>query len=127
MKYQACNINIFYLTVVDCGALSNPANGSVLYTGGTTYGQTATYSCNTGYNLVGDGIRACQSTGVWSGSAPTCQGMLLLVSHIIHIHNGGKQSVCACLLPSWNVLSVSLPYHTYVAVSKQQGMNYFEF
>ena len=90
MKYQVCNINIFYLTVVDCGALSNPANGRVNNTAGTTYGQTATYSCNTGYNLVGDGTHTCQATGLWTGSAPTCQGMFLLVSHIIHMHNGGK-------------------------------------
>ena len=70
---------------MDCGALSNPVNGSVHYTNGqvsntagTTFGQTATYSCNTGYNLIGDNTRTCQATGVWSGSAPTCQGVLLL-------------------------------------------------
>ena len=65
------------LIVVDCGSLTDPANGSVTHTAGTTFGQTATYSCNTGYNLVGDSTRTCQATGVWSGSAPTCEGMLL--------------------------------------------------
>ena len=75
MKYQVCNINILYLTVVDCGALSDPANGRVNNTAGTTYGQTATYSCNTGYDLVGDATHTCQSTGLWTGSAPTCQGI----------------------------------------------------
>ena len=62
---------------MNCGTLPNPANGQVNTTG-TTFGQTATYSCNTGYNLVGDSTRTCQATGVWSGSAPTCQGMLLM-------------------------------------------------
>ena len=62
---------------MDCGSLTDPANGQVNQTAGTTLGQTATYSCNTGYNLVGDSIRTCQATGNWSGSAPTCQGMLL--------------------------------------------------
>ena len=65
-----------FLTAVNCGTLSNPANGQVSHTGGTTYGQTATYSCNTGYNRVGSHIRTCQATGVWSGDAPTCQGRL---------------------------------------------------
>ena len=61
--------------VVDCGNLTGPANGSVNHTAGTIFRQTATYSCNTDYNLVGDSIRTCQTTGNWSGSAPTCQGM----------------------------------------------------
>ena len=65
------------LTVVDCGSLTDPGNGSVTLTVGTTSGQTATYSCNTGYNLVGDSTRTCQA-GDWSGSEPTCQGMLFL-------------------------------------------------
>ena len=73
--------NLYYvfliLTVVDCGNLTHPANGSVNHTAGTTFGQNATYSCNTGYSLVGNSTRTCQATGNWSGSEPTCQGMLL--------------------------------------------------
>ena len=65
-------------TVVGCAPLTDPANGSVTHTAGTDLGQTATYSCNTGYNLVGDSTRTCQATGNWSGSAPTCQGVYLL-------------------------------------------------
>ena len=64
------------LTAVDCGALTNLANGHVSHTAGTTLGQTATYSCNPGYDLVGGSSRTCQATGVWSGSVPTCQCML---------------------------------------------------
>ena len=64
--------------MVHCGTLTNPANGQVSHTAGTTLGQTATYSCNPGYNPVGDITRICQATGVWSGSAPTCQCKLLL-------------------------------------------------
>ena len=69
------------LTGADCGSLTNPANGLVNHTAGTTLGQTATYSCNTGYYLVGNSIRTCQVTEVWSGSAPTCQGRM-----DIHMH-----------------------------------------
>ena len=57
------------------GALTYPANGQVDHTAGTTLGQTATYSCSTCYNLVGNNTRTCQATGNWSGSAPTCQGV----------------------------------------------------
>lgn len=57
---------------VSCGALANPTNGAVSTTG-ITYQNTATYSCNTGYNLVGGAGRTCLATGTWSGSAPVCQ------------------------------------------------------
>ena len=74
-------------TAVDCGTLSNPLNGQVSHTSGTTFRQTATYSCNTGYNLVGDSTRTCQATGEWSGSEPTCECMLLtlvVLSQVLH-------------------------------------------
>ena len=69
-------LDVLLSTVVDCGTLTNPANGQVSHTAGTTFGETATYSCNTGYNLVGDSTRTCQATGEWSGSEPTCECML---------------------------------------------------
>ena len=93
---------LILLASVDCGTLTNPANGQVSHTTGTTLGQTATYSCNPGYNLVGGGTRTCQDTGVWSGSAPTCQGTLLppcmhvfMCTNIWSIckHNGGSHSL----------------------------------
>ena len=95
--------NVFLLsTVVDCNALSDPANGQVSTTGGTTFGQTATYSCNTGYNLVGDNTRTCGATGNWSGSAPTCERMLLLSNMPIKsVHNVFLlSSVVDCNTPS---------------------------
>ena len=69
---------------MDCGDLTNPANGHVSYTAETTYmtGQLATYICNTGYNLVGNSTRTCLARGVWSGNTPTCQGVLLLLVYI---------------------------------------------
>ena len=81
---------MMYLTVVDCGTLSNPANSQVSHTGRTTFGQAAIYSCDAAYNLVGNSTRTCQATRVWSGSAPTCQRMFVqhlpscLVSHVIY-------------------------------------------
>ena len=82
LKCQVPNIYVqnkfLHLTVVDCGTLTNPDNGEVNHTAETTIGQLATYSCNMGFNLVGNNTRTCEATGVWSGSAPTCQSMFLL-------------------------------------------------
>ena len=69
---------MLFSTAVDCGTLTSPANGQVSYSGRTTFEHTATYSCHTGYVLVGNSNRTCQATGRWSGSASTCRRMLLL-------------------------------------------------
>ena len=70
------------LTVVDCGSLASPTNGQVSLTT-TTFGSTATYECDTGFNLIGDMERTCQENGQWTGGAPTCEGILINIS--IHI------------------------------------------
>ena len=58
---------------VDCGTLSNPANGSVSTPTGVEFNDVATYSCNTGFTRSsGSATRTCQVTGVWSGSAAVC-------------------------------------------------------
>ena len=78
--------NLFLILIIaDCGSLNATANGRVNHNDGTRIGHTATYSCNTGYNLVGDSTRTCQATGNWSGSAPTCQGTLLKGDLILSI------------------------------------------
>ena len=77
-RKSACHVVSHFLAVMDCGFLTDPANGRVSHTAGTTFGQTATYTCDTGFNLVGDNTRMCQVAGVWSGNAPTCQGELLI-------------------------------------------------
>jgi formylglycine-generating enzyme required for sulfatase activity len=60
-------------TPVNCGALTNPTNGTVSTPGGNTLGATATYSCSSGYTLSsGSTTRTCQSSGTWSGSSGVC-------------------------------------------------------
>ena len=81
-------------TAVNCGTLTNPANGRVSHSAGTTFGQTATYSCNTGYTRVGVSTRTCQSNAVWTGSAPTCQGMLLLLCMCTTLSKHLVPSIC---------------------------------
>lgn len=67
------NWPVFLLPAVDCGNLDNPQNGQVRLSG-TVLGSTATYSCNSGFRLVGKNRRVCQPSGEWSGEAPTCEG-----------------------------------------------------
>ena len=105
IKY--CLFYILLSTAVDCGPLSNLTNGQVSHTAGTTFGQTATYSCNTGYNLVGDSIRMCQANGEWSGSVSTCQSMFCVCKHeycgeqkiasYLSCCNHCQLSVCMCV------------------------------
>ncbi len=63
---------IFPNTVVTCPVLTSPTNGA-LSTPNLNYLTIATYSCDTGYVLTGNGgsARTCQATGLWSGVAPT--------------------------------------------------------
>ncbi|XP_052242564.1 adhesion G protein-coupled receptor B3-like [Dreissena polymorpha] len=56
----------------DCGPLSKPDNGDVVLNAGTKYEAVANYSCNDGFQLVGDTYRICKNTGTWSGVQPTC-------------------------------------------------------
>ena len=70
MRYKS------FPAVVDCGGLSNPENGAITMSG-TTYNSVATYSCNDGYNLVGDITRTCQANATWSGRDPSCESTII--------------------------------------------------
>ncbi|XP_052804622.1 sushi, von Willebrand factor type A, EGF and pentraxin domain-containing protein 1-like [Mya arenaria] len=58
-------------TIIDCGSLESPDNGSVALTT-TTFNSTASYTCNTGYAPDGVFEVTCQTNGSWSGDQPTC-------------------------------------------------------
>ncbi len=58
---------------VNCGPLNHPVNGFVSFTG-TTFGLTATYTCDTGFELIGFSSRVCEIIGSWSGEEPVCAG-----------------------------------------------------
>ena len=63
----------FIATVQECSSLSDPLNGDVSVPS-REYQGVATYSCNVGFTLNGNGERTCEDGGVWSGAAPTCRG-----------------------------------------------------
>ncbi len=62
---------LVYFTAVDCGSLTVP-NGKVSASSGTTFMNTATYTCDDGYNLNRATIRTCEASGNWSLTAPIC-------------------------------------------------------
>ena len=59
-------------SVVDCLNLTSPSNGEVSLTT-TTPGSVATYTCDTGYEVVGASMRECQVNGSWSENGPVCE------------------------------------------------------
>ena len=77
-----CSVLFSLSPAVDCGALTNPDNGRVDTPQGTTLNQVATYSCNSGYELVGDTTRTCQADGIWSGSEPICGKLITMVVYV---------------------------------------------
>lgn len=54
-----------------CPPLNNPINGTVEVTLSLTK-QTATFTCDPGFGLVGTAILSCESNRTWSGELPFC-------------------------------------------------------
>ena len=67
---------IHVLTSGSCSSLSSPRYGRVSVTT-RDIGGRATYTCNSGFRLVGSSTRTCLSNGSWSGSQPICNRKLL--------------------------------------------------
>ena len=57
---------------VNCGTLGSPDFGQVSWTS-TFFNGVATYSCFTGYVLIGQRERRCEEDGNWSGQPPQCE------------------------------------------------------
>lgn len=57
---------------VECPNLPAPSYGSVHLTG-TTLDNIAIYTCDSGFQLVGEAVRRCLTSGQWSGQAPVCE------------------------------------------------------
>ena len=60
-----------------CGEPDSPGNGRVNTSAGTSFGDVAKYSCDTGYTLNVPAERTCQADGHWNGSIPTCESEIL--------------------------------------------------
>ncbi|XP_013070411.2 uncharacterized protein LOC106057644 isoform X3 [Biomphalaria glabrata] len=60
-----------------------PANGNQTIIGsGTSFGSVIRYSCNEGYDLIGQTTLFCDSSFNWKGIVPTCQRLTCLFSNL---------------------------------------------
>ena len=66
------NLTFIIIIIALCSELSAPANGSVTVTG-QSVGDTATYTCDDGFELIGNASRNCKATSDWSFSVPVCR------------------------------------------------------
>ena len=78
------------VAVIKCLSLTI-TNGDVTYSqDNLTVGTTATYTCDTGYSLMGIPTQQCveddQSgpVGVWNGTVPTCEGISMFIIGELH-------------------------------------------
>lgn len=54
-----------------CVILENPADGAVSLEGNSV-GDTAVYTCNPGFELIGVAVLICQADGTWDNLPPDC-------------------------------------------------------
>ena len=89
--------------IMSCSALTNPNNGMINCSlggdGVSSYEDTCSFTCNTGYELTGSSERTCQSDGSWSGSLVSCNIMecpllLPMNSMLAESCNSTYQSMC---------------------------------
>lgn len=57
---------------IRCPDLGDPTNGAVLIEG-EGEGSLATYTCDPGFQLNGEGTLECAADGKWSSSPPVCE------------------------------------------------------
>ena len=69
-------------TAIDCNDPPSIPNGSPGTPTKTTFGGTVTYSCNSGYQLLGVSTLSCSANGTWSVSPPICTGRLSYYCHL---------------------------------------------
>ena len=66
---------MLFISALMCPPLLVPFNGNVLWTD-LSVNSTATYTCNAGFELIGNEVRTCLKDGVWSNEEPVCTGKI---------------------------------------------------
>ena len=78
-----CNRSITpSFTLALCPILGSPANGQVTVTGNLP-GDTATYSCDPGFELSGERVLTCGNDVMWSADPPTCIRKLIFSTGLV--------------------------------------------
>ena len=98
-------------------------SGSLLIsgTGAGVYQETATYACETGFNLVGMSVRVCQSNGTWSGSDPTCQSKYTFSVAIGIYSNTALFSTQGLCVPLSMILIMAISNSVETILDRQQS------
>ena len=81
-----------FFIILDCGLLPGILNGQISFSS-VTLNSVVTYSCERGFNLVGNSQRVCQANGQWSGMEPSCESKYTLV-----LHTGVALDCCPTML-----------------------------
>jgi len=72
-----------------CPSLTDPKNGAMTCSLGgdeiSSYEDTCSFTCNTGYVLTGSDTRTCQDDGSWSGSETLCRKGREYVKCFVHV------------------------------------------
>ncbi len=72
--------------IVSCATVNAPMNGIVNMGQVTyTYGDSVSFSCNTGYMIAGNVSITCLADGSWSASTPLCVNILQAMSSGMHV------------------------------------------
>ena len=70
------NYTLIFDYIVSCPNLTQLENGMINCSlgddGVSSYEDTCSFTCNTGYELTGSDTRTCQSGGSWSGNESVC-------------------------------------------------------
>ncbi|XP_060561266.1 sushi, von Willebrand factor type A, EGF and pentraxin domain-containing protein 1-like [Ruditapes philippinarum] len=59
-------------TINDCGPRTQPVNGSVHVSNGTTYQSLMTFECDIGFEMNGTNTSVCLANSTWSHVVPKC-------------------------------------------------------
>ncbi|XP_064388277.1 hepatocyte growth factor receptor-like isoform X2 [Halichondria panicea] len=63
---------VLWQPIPTCGQLPELVNGALSLSSGVNEGSVATYTCDTGFNLIGSATRTCTSDEGWTPAVPVC-------------------------------------------------------
>ncbi|XP_022799707.1 sushi, von Willebrand factor type A, EGF and pentraxin domain-containing protein 1-like [Stylophora pistillata] len=80
------------IALVDCGNPGSPRNGKKH---GSYYwsGESVSFICMPGYQLIGPSSRKCLSSGQWSGTQPSCHRICPPLGKLVNGHNHGQRNL----------------------------------
>ncbi len=97
---RSCHLLLYMLMLslpAVCSVPTKPDNGIIVSDEPYFIESNATFTCEEGFGVNGDGSITCLSDLTWSGSSPTCDRellMLFILSYYVHVFS---QQVCVDL------------------------------